>query len=259
MRLYFKYLSVLLKGQMAYRASFLLLTAGQFFVTVSYFLGVFFLFSFFGSLRGWSFWEVMLCTGAVQVSYPLAECFARGFDGFSAMIRTGSFDTVLLRPRSVFMQIFGSRFDFSRVGRLAQGLLILSLAVARGGVDWDPLKAAMLVLMVLSGTVIFAGMFILGATLCFWTVEGLEVVNILTDGGREISQYPFEIYKKGFLLFFTFVVPYACANYYPVLYLTGRADSPLWGVLAPLLGMLFILPAMGIFRLGVRRYTSTGS
>ena len=260
MRLYFKYLSILLRSQMQYRLSFFITAIGQFFLTFSYFISVFLLFERFGSLGEWSLWEVALCTGVVQTVFPITECIARGFDGFSGLVVSGSFDRLLTRPRSLFLQIFGSRFELNRVGRLMQGLFVLILAAVKVDIVWTPDKVLLLLLMVLSGVVIFTGVFIMGATLCFWTVQGLEVVNILTDGGREISQYPLGIYKVGFLRFFTFVIPYAAMNYYPLLYLTGRAGghAALYYV-APLLGMLFIVPAMLIFRWGVRHYLSTGS
>ena len=110
LRLYVHYLSINLRSQLEYRAATYFLILGQLTVSFGYFIGVFLLFSYFGNLLDWSFWEVMLCAGAVQTAFPLAECFARGFDSFSSLIRTGSFDTLLLRPRGIVLQVFGSRF-----------------------------------------------------------------------------------------------------------------------------------------------------
>jgi len=258
LKLYTRYISILIRGQLQYRASTISLFFGQMLHTFIYYLSAIFMFGFFGQLQGWTFWEVMLCTAAVHIAYPLAECLARGFDSFRQLIRNGSFDTLLLRPRNIFLQVFGSRFELSRAGRLAQGLIMTALAAANCRIDWTAGKVGLYLLMILSGTVIFMGVFILGATLCFWTVKGLEVVNIFTDGGRELSQYPYEIYKKPYLIFFTCLVPYASAFYWPLLYLTGRSASP-WCWAAPVFAMLFIVPACLIFRLGVRHYTSTGS
>jgi len=112
--------------------------------------------------------------------------------------------------------------------------------------------------MLISMFTVFMSIFILCSAFCFVTIQGLEVTHILEDGGREMSQYPFGIYKKGFVYFFTFLIPLAASNYYPLMYLTGRSDS-IWCILSPILAMLFMLPAMGIFKLGVRKYLSTGS
>jgi ABC-2 type transport system permease protein len=47
-------------------------------------------------------------------------------------------------------------------------------------------------------------------------------------------------------------------NYLPLLYLTDRADNPLYA-LTTLFGVAFIAPCLFVWRLGVRRYLSTGN
>jgi ABC-2 type transport system permease protein len=107
---------------------------------------------------------------------------------------------------------------------------------------------------------IFAGIFILFATLCFWTVQGLEVGNIFTDGGREMAQYPLNIYQRWVTVFFTFIIPFGCVNYLPLLYLLDKAHGEAWRYMAmPLAGALFLLPCLLVWQIGVRHYRSTGS
>ena len=114
--------------------------------------------------------------------------------------------------------------------------------------------------MVVSGVFIFTGIFILSATLCFWTIQGLEVANIFTDGGREMAQYPLDIYKKWLTRFFTFVIPFGCVNYLPLMYLLDKVKGhDILYMLTPLAGMAFIFPSLLIWRFGVRHYRSTGS
>jgi len=260
MKLYVKYLAILFNSQMQYRTSFWLLTVGQFFVPFSVFAGLYLMFQRFGQLRGWSFFETALCYGVIHLAYSLAECFARGFDSFSGMIVRGDFDRVLVRPRSTELQVLGSQFEFTRLGRMLQGAVVLAWALYKLPIAWDAAKAATLALMIACGVLIFAGIFILFATMCFWTVQGLEIANIFTDGGREMAQYPLNVYRKWVVVFFTFVIPFACVNYLPLLYLLGRADGPpVRYMLQPLAGMLFLLPCLLVWRLGVRHYRSTGS
>jgi ABC-2 type transport system permease protein len=115
-------------------------------------------------------------------------------------------------------------------------------------------------MMVVSGAVVFTGVFILGASVCFFTLDGLEVINIFTDGGRELASYPLPVYGKWITRFFTFIIPFGCMNYLPLLYLTGRADRwPVLYMLMPFLGFVFILPCLAVWRFGVRHYTSSGS
>lgn len=260
MKLYFKYLKILFKAQMQYRISFLLLSFGQFFIPFLVFAGLVFMFERFGSVKGWTFFEVALCFAVIHIAFSVSECCARGFDSFSALVSCGEFDRILVRPRSTVVQVLGSKFEFTRVGRLAQSMGVLVWALLNLPVSWNVAKAATLILMVVSGIFIFTGIFILAATMCFWTIQSIEVANIFTDGGREMSQYPMDIYKKWVGRFFTFVIPFGCVNYFPLLFILDKAKgNELLFMLSPLWGILFIIPCLWVWRFGVRHYRSTGS
>ena len=258
--IYFKYAKMYLRSQAQYRLSMWMLMVGQFLVTLSSFIAMYLLFARFENIAGWTFGEAALCYGVVAMSFALAECFARGFDRFQNMVRSGSFDRVMLRPRSTVLQVLGSDLDITRLGRVVQSAVVLRIAIARLGLAWTAAKIATLVSMIFSGVFIMSGLFILGATVCFWTVEGLEFINIFTDGGREIAAYPLPIYPRWIMRFFTFIIPFGSLNYLPLMYITGRATgSGAAYMLSPLIGIAFIVPCLLFWRLGVRRYLSAGN
>ena len=260
MRLYGKYLQLALKAQLEYPGSFLLLTLSQTIFPLSMLVGVHALFSRFGSLGSWTFPEVALCFGIIHLAFGLSECFSRGFDTFSTLVRTGRFDQLLVRPQSTAVQVLGSRFEFNRIGRIVQGFLVLGWALTQAGVVWTIPKVVTVILMVISGYCLFTGFFILQATLSFWTIQGLEIGNILADGGRELAQYPISIYRDWVVRFFTWVVPIASINYLPLLYLLDRTEgSSFWYMLSPAVGILFLIPCLALWHLGVKHYQSTGS
>ena len=130
--------------------------------------------------------------------------------------------------------------------------------MATAGVEWNFLRVLTLLFMILGGTLLFAGIFVLGATLSFFTTAGLEVVNVFTDGVKEHGKYPLSIYGKRVLEFCTFVIPYALVQYYPLLYLLGRSTDLLY-VFLPLIASAFLIPCWLLWRFGVRHYRSTGS
>jgi ABC-2 type transport system permease protein len=260
MKLFYKYLLILFKSQMQYRTSFWLLTFGQFFIPFSVFAGLYFLFERFGQIKGWDFYEVALCFGIIHMAFAISECLARGFDMFSSLVVNGDFDRLLVRPRNTVLQVIGSKFEFTRFGRLLQSLLVLAWAIGNINVEWTAMKIITMVFMISSGVFIFTGIFILAATMCFWTIQGLEVTHIFTDGGREMAQYPLNIYQKWVSRFFTFVIPFGCVNYLPLLYILDRTEgNTALYMLTPLAGFLFILPCLLVWRFGVRHYRSTGS
>jgi ABC-2 type transport system permease protein len=261
MGLYFKYLSILFKSQLQYRTSFWLLTFGQFFIPFSVFAGLYFMFDRFGHLKGWSFYEAALCFGIIHMAFSLSECFARGFDAFSSLIAGGEFDRVLVRPRNTVVQVLGSQFEFTRFGRILQSAIVLAWALYNLSIEWSVVKVITLLLMIASGVLIFTGIYMLAATLCFWTIQGLEVANIFTDGGREMAQYPLNIYQKWVTVFFTFIIPFGCVSYLPLLYILDKEvhGSEILYMLMPLAGVLFLIPCILVWQIGVRHYRSTGS
>jgi ABC-2 type transport system permease protein len=258
--LYFKYLIILFKSQMQYCTSFWLLTIGQFFIPFSVFAGLYFLFERFGQIKGWDFFEVALCFAVIHMAFAISECFARGFDAFSSLVASGDFDRLMVRPRSSVVQVLGSKFEFTRFGRLLQSAMVLIWALSNLSIEWSVIKAITLFLMIASGVFIFTGIFMLAAALSFWTIQGLEVANIFTDGGREMAQYPLNIYPKWVTRFFTFVIPFGSVNYLPLMYILGKTsgDSYLY-IMMPLTGIVFIVPCLLVWQFGVRHYRSTGS
>ena len=258
MKLYCKYFALHLKSRMQYKASFFLTAIGQFLVSFNVFLGVWFMFQRFHIVKDYTFSECTLCFSIVLVAYTLAECFFRGFDMFSSTISHGQFDRILVRPRGVILQVLGQNIEFTRIGRLLQAVVMLVYGIAGSAVEWTALRVFTIISMILGGTVVFAGLFILYATFCFFTIESLEFMNIFTDGAREYGKYPIEIYGKNVLLFCTYIVPFALFQYYPLLYLLGRTNNA-WYALLPWCACLFLIPCLLFWNYGVHKYKSTGS
>lgn len=264
MSLYLHMLGLALRAQLQYRVSFLLMSLGQFAITAIEMLGVWALFARFGALAPWTLPQVAFFYGVVNAGFAVTDCFGRGFDTFGPrFVKTGNFDRILLRPRTTALQIAGDDLVVARVGRFAQAVLVLGWASMHTSAPWSAWRLGLLLFTWLSCAVFFYALFILHATLAFWTTESLEMVNILTHGGVETAQYPMAIYERSFRRLFTYAVPLACVAYFPVVAILGLRDplgsSRLFQCLAPLGAWLFLGVALLTWRFGVRRYTSTGS
>lgn len=243
---------------MQYKASFFMLILGQFLTSFGTLLSVYFLFNRFHSVDGYTFNEVLICYSSILLGYTLAECFMRGFDVFSGIISNGEFDRIMVRPRNEMFLVACSRIEFARIGRFIQAVLIICYAMPTSGIQWNLTTLSVYFLMCVGGFAVFTGLFIVYAGFCFYTIEGLEFMNIFTDGGRTLSTYPLNIYGKGILIFFTFIIPLACIQYYPFTYLIGRNTSII-NALLPIVGILFLIPCYIFWKIGVRHYKSTGS
>jgi ABC-2 type transport system permease protein len=201
--LYRRLIGARIRAQMQYRVSFLLMTLVSMVVTGSDLLAILILFNYFGELAGWRAGEVALLYGLVMVAFGLSEMVAAGFDMFPQAIQQGEFDRVLLRPVGIFVQVLAADFQLRRLVRVAQGGLALALAMAWTPIVWTPLKVLYLLVVLVSGFVMFSALLVLGAVLCFWTVQSIEIINTVTYGGTEMASYPLPIYHDLLQRFFT--------------------------------------------------------
>lgn len=263
LRVYRRYIAISIRAQMQYRVSFILQTVGHLLLTALESLGIWALFARFGHLGSWKLPEVALFYGMVNIAFALADATSRGFDVFAGMVKGGDFDRLLLRPRSTVLQLAGQELTLRRIGRLSQALAVLIWGITALHLSLSPAKLLLIIAAILGGACLFYGLIVLQATTAFWTTESLELYNILTYGGIYAAQYPLDIYRRWFQRFFTYVVPLACINYFPLHAVLGRTDPlgspPLFQWLSPLLGVVFLLISLQVWKVGVRHYCSTGS
>jgi ABC-2 type transport system permease protein len=264
LRLYRLLILMQIRAQMQYRANLLIDIGTYLFTTTIEFLSVLLIFIPFPTLLGWHIGEVALLASVMSLGFGLAEMIGAGIDNFADTIRRGNFDRVLLRPVGTFIQVIGSDFRLRRLGRLTQGCcgFILALTLLPH-LQWTWLKGMVLLAGIISSTTIFTSILLLGATVCFWTVETTELTNILTYGGREMLSYPITIYSQTLQAFFLFIVPLAFGSFVPTCYVLGRTLPfglpPTLAFASPLIAVLFALFAGQIWRIGVHHYQSTGS
>lgn len=258
MSLYFKYFMVHLKSELQYKMSFILSFISQFFVFFGYYFTIICLFDKFSNIKGFTLYEVLLTFGVIQFGFSFCETFFRGIDQFDGLIVSGGFDRLLLRPRNILFQVVCQEISFIKLSRLIQSIVVLVIAIIKIDVAWNLQRIIALICMLISSVVIFLSILILTAAYCFLTVKGLEVRNVLTDGCRHMSQYPIGIFKKGFVLFFTFVIPFGFVNYYPLLFILGKETNPLF-MISPLIIIIYLIPSILIFYKGIKKYSSVGN
>jgi ABC-2 type transport system permease protein len=261
--LYARLIGAQIRSQLEYRLSFALDLAGAFLIAFIDFAAILIIFQNVPRLEDWTLHEVAFLYASTSVSFALVDLVIGHLDLFPRMIREGTFDVVLTRPRGTLFQVIASDFALRRLGKALQGVFIFGFAVNGLDVDWSAGRVTMLAVMLVAGAFIFAAVWIAGATIAFWTVDGGEFTNAFTYGGNFLTQYPISIYGEWLRRFLAFVVPMAFVCYFPALYVLDKPD-PLgfpraFQFASPLVALVAAVGAGVIWTFAVRRYRSVGS
>jgi ABC-2 type transport system permease protein len=251
------------RSALAYPASFVLMLVSTMLVTVTDFAAIVLMFSHINAFGGFILGEMALLYATASMTLGLADLFTGSIERVGQRIREGSLDVYLIRPVPAFIQTAADGFALRRLGRPLQAGVVLVFALGNVNVDWTVAKGIMLVLSMVTGSIIFAAIFVLGAAFQFVAIDSADLASAFTYGGQTLTQYPLSVFGKDIVRAVTFVVPLAFVNYYPVLYVLGKPAPlglPSWiGLLSPVVAVAMVALASLAWRAGLRRYRSTGS
>ncbi|GHF45307.1 transporter [Streptomyces morookaense] len=263
LRAYGLIVAMWVRSTMAYRASFLMMAAGNFAATALDFVAILIMFSHVRTLGGFSLPEVAFLYGTTSTSFGLADLLLGNMDKVGRRVRDGTLDTLLVRPVPVLAQVAADRFALRRLGRISQGVLLLGWSLMRLDIHWTPVRLLLVPLMLVSGAAIFGAVFVAGAAFQFKADDAAEVQNAFTYGGTTLLQYPPTLFATDLVRGVTFVVPIAFVNWVPALRVLGRENPlglPPWADFAsPLVAVVCCALAGLAWRAGLRSYRSTGS
>lgn len=252
-----------LRAQTSYRASFGIDVFSSIWATVFDVVTVLVLFRVTTSLGGFTAGEAMVMVGLSASSFATADLLVGQVDRLRVHVRTGLFDTLLVRPLAALPQLLLSTVPLRLLGRVAVGVGVLVTALVLAPIDWTPGRVVLAVLAPLAATAFFSAIFVASAAVAFWWVESGELGNSLTYGGRDLTTYPITVYDGAFRRVFGYFFGFAFVTYYPALTLLGRPDplgAPGWlGWVSPAVAVLAAGLAGLVWRAGIRHYRSTGS
>jgi viologen exporter family transport system permease protein len=249
----FKFLSAVWKANllsaMEYRAAFLSQAIGMIVNDFMYFVIWIIFFDRFKDVRGWGLSDMYLTYGVLASAFGLVSLFFGNAFNLSDIISKGRLDYYLSLPRPVLLHAVASRMIASGMGDFTYGFISYAFS---GYFTWDGLVR--FVLAILLAATVFASFLILIQSLAFWlgimsNLSALALNAMLTFGIYPITL--FDNYAK--LILFT-IIPAALMGAVPAEFI--RVFS--WQTLVELLvgAIIFLLIAVSVFQLGLKRYES---
>jgi ABC-2 type transport system permease protein len=254
-----EYFTQYAKVRVSYRGDFFISLATSLAATVFALAFVVVLFQRVPQLAGWRFEEVLFLYGFSLLPYGVFNVLSLNlYDFGNNYIIEGKFDRVLLRPVSSLFQVLFENFRIESLHEVATGLYCMWWAARRLHVAWSPERLALLLFFGICAAVIYLSVFLILATVSFWFEDRIgvhpPVWNLIAFG-----RYPLSIYSSVVQFFLCWIIPFGLASFYPSVRLLGRAVTPEYAPLVPVVAVAFLVFAISLWNLGSRHYASTGS
>jgi ABC-2 type transport system permease protein len=242
-------------SQMEYRANFvtgIMMESGYMIVKILYIVVAF---RAGRSIAGFGPDEVLVFVGTfIMVTGFYAGVFMMNFFQLSAVVKDGSFDTLMTKP--VSLQFLAS-FRRSDVAIFATdvlgGLVVTAIGVARLG-GADPWRLLGYAFFISCGCAVAYAIYLIPMTLVFRIVNAQAMAGV-TDSFWDFNNVPMIVYGKLGRALGTYVVPMFVITSFPALFVLGRmtAAQMIWGAAAPI---VFLALARLAWKRGVRGYSS---
>ncbi len=218
----------------------------------------------FDHINDWNMDEMFFLFSLLFLTYSGVVMLFADMRRFSAFVRDGKFDRIMVRPQGMMIQLISSNADgTAALGHGFLGLVLFVVSANNVGITWNAVNILYYVFTIIGGILIQGAVFVFFSALCFYFVEVQTVRDILYWNTRKFAGYPISIFNKGIQFIMIYMVPFAFVNYFPAQYLLRKPDMAaypeIYMYIAPFLGIVLYILAYLFFRYSVRYYTSTGN
>lgn len=207
------------------------------------------------SFPGWGQYEVLLLQGIFLLSRGISFPFFMGIVWNTIeRVQEGTFDLLLIKPRSILLMSVVTAFDSEDLGKLIGGIIVFLFAMKH--LPAQPLThwVAFFILFLFSLLLMFAFALFMAGLGIVW-IGNFRIYDIFMTT-MEFGMYPKSIFTKFFQSLITYVIPVSLLASYPATALLGKLDSNV--ILALLSSVVFLLLGLWFYFRMVNNYSSAG-
>jgi ABC-2 type transport system permease protein len=257
--LYWRLFGQQLKAILEYSKDFYVMICAA---ALTQFVGFVFLwvvFSRIPDIQGWGFWEVAFMYAAIYFSEGVGSLFFEGTWRMLKLVNTGELDRYLVRPVPLVLQIVTTGIGMNGLGNIVIGGWIMGMALTRVAIDWSLSTVLAAVVLLISAMTVRVAINYAANCSAFWIKNSGNAFPIMVHNMGEFAKYPITIFSLGLQLFISLAVPFAFVSFFPAAVLFGKEEWAVYGWMGPLVAAYTVGMAFLIFRIGLRKYESTGN
>ncbi len=217
----------------------------------------------FGEINGWNYGQLAFLYGLSVISHAVSMMFfVQGwFMGYSVI--EGDFDRYLTRPLGVLYQFFFTTFNIFGITDLIPGIVVFIYGCIETGFRFTLGNAVGIIVMIIGAAFIRGGLYIMLGSTSFWTKSANDFGQYTQEIFDKSTMYPISMYPESLQFILTYLIPIGWVSFYPVSGLmgietaVGIGSGNVWITFA--VGIVVMLAAGLLFKIGLRRYESAGN
>lgn len=217
----------------------------------------------FGEINGWNYGQLAFLYGLSVISHAVSMMFfVQGwFMGYSVI--EGDFDRYLTRPLGVLYQFFFTTFNIFGITDLIPGIVVFIYGCIETGFRFTFGNSVGIIVMIIGAAFIRGGLYIMLGSTSFWTKSANDFGQYTQEIFDKSTMYPISMYPESFQFILTYLIPIGWVSFYPVSGLmgietaVGIGSGNVWITFA--VGIVVMLAAGLLFKIGLRRYESAGN
>jgi ABC-2 type transport system permease protein len=247
--------------RLVYRGAFFLNRLAQIIAYASAYSAIWLMVHKFDTLAGWHWPELALLLSFQLLAYALgASVSFTQMRDLEDMIRSGSFDTLMVKPVNPWLYLVFSGLNLGYIGHVVLAVAMLGWTLTALPLHWTPLLALYALASLVSSALLVAALLTMIGASALALTRSRYLYGIFF-GLWEVTRYPLDIFPVPLQWLLMSALPMGFMNYVPVSYLLGKEIAlvgELGGAFAPLAGPLLALLAMAHWRFCLRRYQGAG-
>lgn len=256
-KLYLYFLKMNIKSLFEYKIDMIFSIISIFIWVGSGLVNLGIIYSNLSEMKGWSLSEVGFLYGMWSLTFAIYNAFGNSVFDIEDYVLTGKMDSMLAKPISPLFHIIAKRFNIMGVGFLLFGISAIVFFAQYVDVTWNFVNTMYITISSLLGGLLIFSTYLLCSCLSFIFVKSNTIISIGFDI-HKFSQYPLCIYGKWVQAILVSIFPYAFSNYIPVAVILGKINS-FYGIISPVVCILFFIIALLVWNKGLKKYEGTGS
>ena len=207
------------------------------------------LYSLKDNIGGYTFKEIMLLWGIAASTYGVSRAFFDSAFKLSDTINKGKLDAFLVQPKNVLLNVITTHVSSSALGDLIFGFAMIFFY------GFSIKVFLLFTLFTITGGLILVSVAVILGSLAFFMASS----EIISDSGNNLmihfGTYPDGIFKGLVKVLLFTIIPVGIANYLPLQVIIDFNMTSFLIIIS--VTLFFIFLANLIFKLGLKRYSST--